>query len=161
MIGECIMMRIAVFSDTHGDIKRCIHIIDSIKPDIVIHAGDCENDARALISMYPDLKFYCVCGNNDFSRTFPPQVVFEADGKKIFVTHGHEYKVKYESTYTTLYEKAKEFNADLCVFGHTHIPYSDFREGMRILNPGSIRYGGTYGVCEIENGRLKTCILEI
>lgn len=155
------MKRIAVFSDTHGNTARCMQVIDSIKPDIVVHAGDCEADARALIAEYPNIKFHCVCGNNDFSRSFPPYCLFEVDGKTVFVTHGHNYKVKYESSYTTLFEQAKRVNADLCIFGHTHIPYSDFRENMRIINPGSVRFGGTYAVCETENGTLKTCILEI
>ena len=155
------MKRITIFSDTHGNTERCIRVIDTTKPDIIVHAGDCERDAQALISLYPDIKFYCVCGNNDFSRSFPPYQLFEADGKVIFVTHGHNYNVKYESKYQTLFEQAKRVNADLCIFGHTHIPYSDFRENMRLLNPGSMRFGGTYGICEIENNSLKICIGEI
>lgn len=154
------MKRILIFSDTHGYINKCIQLIDNLKPDAVIHAGDYISDAEDLISLYPDMPVHCVCGNNDFSARFPRDLSVETEGKKIFITHGHEYRVKYESEYDTLTKKAQSINADLCVFGHTHIPYTGYKYGLTILNPGSIRYTGTYAVCEIENGKLKTCILE-
>lgn len=154
------MKRFLIFSDSHGNINNCIKLIEALKPTNVIHAGDCVRDCDDLKAIFPDLPFHCVCGNNDFSAVYPQKLCIESEGKKIFITHGHEYYVKYETNYTTLVNKAAEYKADLCIFGHTHMPYSDVRNGMFILNPGSIRYTGTYGVCEIENGKLKTCILD-
>lgn len=155
------MKRILIFSDSHGSIYNCITLIEALKPTAIIHAGDCMRDCEELMNIYPELTFHCVCGNNDFSARFPGNLCVEEEGKKIFITHGHEYYVKYECNYSTLIQKAQEQNADLCVFGHTHVPYTDVKNGMIILNPGSIRYTGTYGVCEIENGKMKTCILEV
>lgn len=154
------MKRILIISDTHGHINNCIKIIENTQPDMIIHAGDIIRDADDIISVYPDIPMHCVCGNNDFSRRYPANLSFEVDGKKIFVTHGHEYCVKYETTLHTLENKAREMNADLCVFGHTHTPLCDMRGNLTLLNPGSTRFTGTYAICEIENGKMKTCILE-
>ena len=62
------MKRILVFSDTHGNISRCIETIDNIKDvDLVIHLGDTVRDAAELEKIYPDIEFKYVSGNNDFS----------------------------------------------------------------------------------------------
>ena len=154
------MKRILIFADTHGYINNCIKIIDKTMPDMIIHAGDIVRDAEDIMAIYPDIPLYCVRGNNDFSQRFPDSLTLVVDGKTIFVTHGHEYSVKYESSLSSLECKARKVNADLCIFGHTHTPYSDIRGSLTILNPGSSRFTGTYGICEIENGKMKTCILE-
>lgn len=155
------MKRILIFSDSHGYINDCIHLIDTLSPNAVIHAGDCVHDCEDIMAVYPDLPMHCVCGNNDFSALFPWDLTVFEGNKKIFITHGHKYCVKYESEYRTLVARAEEIRADLCVFGHTHIPYNDIKNGLTLLNPGSIRYTRTYGVCEIENGTMKTRIMSI
>ena len=82
------------------------------------------------------------------------------DGVKIFITHGHEQNVKYEYEFMTLRKAAEKYDPDLIIFGHTHIPYTDYKGKATLLNPGSIRYTGTYAEAEIENGKLKTKIIE-
>lgn len=155
------MKRFLIFSDSHGYINNCIHLIDSLKPDGIIHAGDILRDCDDLMSLYPELPMYCVCGNNDFSARFPLDLSVETEAGKIFITHGHEYRVKYELGYSTLIKKAKAEGAIMCVFGHTHLPYTEVKNGITLLNPGSIRYTGTYGVCEIDGGKIKSCILSV
>ena len=155
------MKRILIISDTHGDINDCVKIIEKTTPDMIIHAGDIIRDADDLISIYPDIPMHCVCGNNDFSKRYPYNLLLSVDGKNIFITHGHEYCVKYESSLSTLEKKAREMDADLCVFGHTHTPLCAVRGTLIMLNPGSTRFSGTYAICEIENGKMKTCILDV
>ena len=156
------MKRILILSDSHGDTNRCINIINKFEGqlDAIIHAGDCVRDAEDLTYIFPDIPMHYVRGNNDIFTTAPGDLLVESSGVRIFITHGHDYRVKYELKYTTLAEKAKKVGADLCVFGHTHMPYTDFVGNMIILNPGSIRFGGTYAVAEIENGKVKTAILD-
>ena len=156
------MKRILILSDSHGDTNRCINIINKFENqlDAIIHAGDCVRDAEDLTYNFPDIPIHYVRGNNDIFTTAPSDLIVETGGVRIFITHGHDYRVKYELRYTTLAEKAKSVNADLCVFGHTHIPYTDFVGSMTIINPGSIRFGGTYAIAEIENGKVKTAILD-
>lgn len=156
------MKRILILSDSHGDTNRCINIINKFENrlDAIIHAGDCVRDAEDLTYIFPDIPIHYVRGNNDIFTTAPSDLLVETGGVRIFITHGHEYRVKYELHYATLAEKAKAVGADLCVFGHTHIPYTDFVGSMTILNPGSIRFDGTYAIAEIEDGKVKTVILD-
>lgn len=154
------MKRILVFSDTHGDINYCIDAISRIPAGIIIHAGDYVRDAEDLISIYPDKDIRYVKGNNDLGSKAPRSLIIELDGVKIFVVHGHEHRVKYELHYNTLAESARNAGCDMAVFGHTHISYDGIENGVRLLNPGSVRFGGTYAIIEIEDGVPHTCIMQ-
>jgi putative phosphoesterase len=82
-------------------------------------------------------------------------------GKKIFITHGHMYNVK-----STLYELANEAisqKADIVLFGHTHNRYSEYRDEIHFLNPGSLHgYGASYGFVDItEDGGIITNIVSV
>ena len=144
------MKKILIFSDTHGDINRCLDIIEKADSvSAIFHAGDYTGDAEDLESIYPN-----------FSKT-PSHMLVTIDGVKIFITHGHEQNVKYEYEFMTLRKAAEKYDPDLIIFGHTHIPYTDYKGKATLLNPGSIRYTGTYAEAEIENGKLKTKIIEV
>lgn len=156
------MKKILIFSDTHGYIDNCIRTINNTDiVSAVIHAGDCVRDAEDLASVFPNIPVYYVTGNNDWYSKAPAQITVEIGGKRIFVTHGHEYRVKYESDYHTLVRKGHEFDADLTVFGHTHIPYTAYDGSMTIINPGSVRFSRTYAAAEIDGEKLKTKIIDI
>lgn len=162
MKGMKHMKKILIFSDTHGYIDSCINIISSADMvSAVIHAGDCADDADDLISIFPHIPIYHVKGNNDFYTGAPSKLMLEIGGKNIFVTHGHEYRVKYESDYRTLAQKALDADADLAIFGHTHIPYTGYIKNLTLLNPGSIRFSRTYAIAEIDGTTLKTKILDV
>lgn len=153
------MTRILVFSDTHGDIKMCEEIINRIPCDLILHAGDINRDAKELIQKFPDKEIHFVQGNNDFFDSVPYDEIVEAGGKRIFLTHGHNYKVKYETDYRTLAKQAKDNNCDIAVFGHTHSEFAGETDGIKLLNPGSVRFGETYGVIEIDGEKTGICII--
>lgn len=154
-------MRILVFSDSHKKTDACARVIENIiGVDMILHAGDHAADCMELEKMFPDIEFKYVAGNCDFTSA-PQELTFDVCGKRIFLTHGHGYAVKYDSDYYTITNKGVSENADLVVFGHTHVPVCDFSKRPAILNPGSIKHGGTYGVIEIEDGKLKACICNV
>lgn len=153
------MKKILIFSDTHGNINRCIDIISSTDSiSAIIHAGDCTGDAEDLSYAYPNIPVYFVKGNNDFFSDAPSNMTVMIDGVRIFISHGHEERVKYESDYRTFRAKAKAANADLAVFGHTHISYISYDGSMTVVNPGSVLFGASYAEAEIEAGRVKVSI---
>ena len=153
-------MRILVFSDTHKSIDECIVTINNIPGvDMVLHAGDHCSDAKELQKAFPEIPVKFVKGNCDFSDA-PVELLVEAEGKRIFITHGHMYNVKSEYNYDAIKERGKELNADVIVFGHTHIPYNEKFADFAVLNPGSIKYGRTYGVIEVENGKIGTAVCD-
>ena len=152
--------RILVFSDTHLGIDPCVEVIKKFPDaDMIIHAGDHSTDAMRLQRLFPDIPIKYVDGNCDFS-TAPTELIFEVDGKRFFVTHGHRYNVKNESDYQTLRNKGADINADVIIFGHTHIPFNDKSKGYILLNPGSIKFGSTYGIIEIEHDKIGSAIID-
>ena len=50
---------------------------------------------------------------------------------------------------------AREAGVQVAAFGHTHVAYCQEADGLWMLNPGSIGYGGSYGVILIENGQAQ------
>ena len=77
-------------------------------------------------------------------------------GVKLFMTHGHNQKVK--MTLALLKKEAKEMGAQAALFGHTHSAYCCQEDGLWLLNPGSCgSYGGSVGLMETENGQITAC----
>ena len=86
--------KILIFSDTHGDINRCLDIIEKADSvSAIFHAGDYTGDAEDLESIYPNIPIYYVKGNNDYFSKAPSHMLVTIDGVKIFITHGHEQNV--------------------------------------------------------------------
>ncbi len=151
-------MRILVFSDSHHDVESCALMINKIAgTDMIIHAGDHAADAEDLRLIFPDKDIRFVCGNCDFSSA-PSEMLLNVCEKNIFLTHGHGYNVKYDSEYKALSKAAAAQSADIAVFGHTHQPFYLNTGKMILLNPGSIKYGRTFGIIEIEDGKLRADI---
>lgn len=153
------MKRILVFSDTHNDINLCIDAINKIPADMIIHAGDYVRDAEDLQNIFSDKDIRYVQGNGDYFTKAPRKLIIDIDGVRILVVHGHEQRVKYEPGYKSLISAADDEECNIAVFGHTHIAEDDEINGTKILNPGSAKYGGSYGIIEIENGVINTCIM--
>ncbi|MBQ7974576.1 MAG: metallophosphoesterase [Clostridia bacterium] len=152
-------MKILVFSDSHGYYNRILPIISQHPDaDAIIHCGDILNDSLSIQQLLGDkLKVYYVVGNNDYAPNEPKELVLELEGKKIFVTHGHLYGVK--NGLDSLRQKVKEGN-HLVIYGHTHIPNTEYYLNGTILNPGAMCYTSrsSYAVVTIENGVIKTKI---
>lgn len=129
-------MRIGVLSDTHGLVERASKLLNKLEPlDLLLHAGDHYRDAGQLAKML-NVPVYAVAGNCDPCDAGPAEEVLELAGKKLFLTHGHLYRVHF-SLQNILY-RALELKVDVVVFGHTHVRYCQVHEGILFFNPGSI-----------------------
>ena len=87
-------------------------------------------------------------------------LLFNADGVRIFMTHGHRYNVKLG--YESLANAAHFSGAQLALFGHTH--EADFlRMGdVTLFNPGSAGMGRqTYGMITVKGTEFKCEILSL
>ena len=102
------------------------------------HLGDGHDDLERVRPQFPGLVMVGVAGNCDFLAPsgVPGTAVIELGGKKIFYTHGHNYRVKSGESFVE--QAARARGADICLYGHTHIPCTDVRGGMYIMNPGSV-----------------------
>ncbi len=143
-------MRIVVTSDVH---KRTSNLLDIIErhsdADLFVNCGDSESDIEYAKMLYPDINILCVCGNCDWYSELPAVIETKLANKKILATHGHLYKVKFG--YEELMNKARSAKADICFFGHTHIPYCKYIDGIHYLNPGAA-CDGNYGIADITSG---------
>ncbi|MBQ3425761.1 MAG: metallophosphoesterase [Clostridia bacterium] len=153
------MKRILVFSDTHDDLRLCRKIIKNIPSDLIIHSGDYVSDAQRLRQEFTERELLYVKGNCDMLAYAPDEEIVELGGVKIYIVHGHRHSVKFEDQYKTLARAAREAGCRAAVFGHTHVSYCRDEDGLLLLNPGSSKYGGSYGVIEIENEEPSACVI--
>jgi hypothetical protein len=128
-------MRIAVISDTHGEIDLVVRKLISIKDvDLILHLGDYSKDAEK-ISKKLSVKSVIVKGNGDFGTLYNEDELVGIKGKNIFLTHGHRYGV--HRNLNNLYYRGLELEADIILYGHTHVPLVLEENGITIMNPGS------------------------
>jgi putative phosphoesterase len=161
---EKYMKLYVIISDTHGDIYTAKKVIARYPQiDGLIHLGDYYKDAHIIKSHYPELNVIMVPGNCDFVFDTPTDSVFEVEGKRILITHGHLYNVK--SGLENLERKAVNDDIDLVLFGHTHCPLQESRSNITFVNPGSIgnprgTLSPTYALLEVSKNGLEVRILE-
>lgn len=140
-------MRILAVSDIHGRNDTLEQVLDR-HPDIrtVIFLGDGFDGVQEVAERHPSHTFICVPGNCDHAPLTPAVTVEMLGSKRFFITHGHKYNVKY-GLYT-LELAARERQADIALFGHTHQPLCDYADGLYLCNPGSLGYRGDYAIID-------------
>ena len=131
-------MKILIVSDTHGQEKNLEEVLKKEEPiDALIHLGDLEG-GEDFISTHVKCPVYLVSGNNDFFCSLPREREITLGKYKVLITHGHYYYISMGTE--MLKEEARARNFDIAMFGHTHRPYLEEREGITLLNPGSLSY---------------------
>ena len=119
---------VGVISDTHGLLRP--QAVDALRgSDLVLHAGDvgAAEVLEALRSVAPTT---AIRGNVDtaiWATALPTTEVISVGGVEIYMLH--------DRAALDLDPKAAGFAA--VVFGHTHRPGAEIRDGVLYLNPGS------------------------
>jgi uncharacterized protein len=132
--------RLVIVSDTHvpqrarGIPEPLWRAIDAA--DAVIHAGDW-NGVRILDEIEARAaRLIGVRGNNDgpeFAERLPEEAHVVLDGVALAVLHDSGPATGREARMDARFP-----DADVLVFGHSHIPWDTTTpRGMRLLNPGS------------------------
>ena len=164
-------MKIIGMSDSHGIYSSVRKVINLQRDaDLFVFLGDGEKDMLNLFHKAPELKekFLLVQGNCDSGILFPqmqPEITYTLPfGHRIFAAHGHEYHVGF-GTERMVFE-ARNRNADIVLYGHTHVRDERFEDGRYIMNPGSMglpRDGKkqSYGVISISEKGVLTNIIDI
>lgn len=151
-------MRMIVLSDSHGDLESVRRIITRHREDgdIFIHLGDGVSEFRKVSSVLTDKQIYYVPGNHEDAQTVWSRSgsrVFEAEGHWFFLAHGHRYNVKLDLLH--LLFMGKKEGADVILYGHTHTADDRTLDGVRLINPGAIRYprgaGASYCVIDVDS----------
>lgn len=146
-------MKIIVVSDSHGSLHALREILRlNRNADIVVHCGDSRGELDEIRLEFPDKVYYAVKGNCDLGSTLPGVEEFTVQGVRFMVTHGHLYHVKYGLG--ELRRAARERNADVVLFGHTHTALDQYEDGLRLFNPGAAGYDRCFGVIEVKDGQV-------
>lgn len=123
--------------------KKVIALLNGIKDDILCVRGNCEAEVDQMVLEFPVLADYAFV---------------EADGVRMFVTHGHKYNL---SSLPPLK------NGDVLLHGHTHVSAAErFGNDNLYINPGSasmpkentpkgyvIFDGGEFCFIDIDSGK--------
>ena len=154
------MQRIMIVSDTHrrhGNLAEAIYNEGHL--DMLIHLGDVEGEEE-LIKRIAGCETIFIAGNNDFFSPLDREKEIELGGKKIWLTHGHNYYVSLDLK--VIEQEAVARGMDIVMFGHTHRPLIQIEDELTFINPGSISYPRqadkrcTYIMLEIDdNGEMS------
>lgn len=133
-------MKILIVSDTHRKDDNLRKVIAENKPiDMLIHLGDSEgSEDKFAFWAGENCEMQMVLGNNDFFSDLDREREIKIGKYKVFLTHGHYYNVSLGAE--RLEQEARDRNADIVMYGHTHRPYYEVHNGITILNPGSLSY---------------------
>lgn len=151
---------IAVVSDTHNYSSILNTVSEEIQQaDILIHLGDVVDDADYLAEDFQG-RVINVRGNCDLNSRVPSELLEIIEGTRVFITHGHNYNVKEDLL--RLKYRAQEVEADIVLYGHTHVANIEYEYGIWFMNPGSpsiCRVGcNSIGLIEIEDGKIECSI---
>lgn len=156
-------MRLLVISDTHGKPS----LIDGVlrregDAKEVFFLGDVVRDIQEVLPGYTDRNFHIVRGNCDYFCDYPlfDIVEYKQSNTTVYYTHGHRHFVK--SGTDNIFESAKGAGANIALYGHTHIASVDYRDGVYIINSGSLslpRNGkASYAVIDITKAGILPAI---
>lgn len=126
-------MRVGLISDTHGLLRATV--FDQLAGvDVILHAGDI-GDTVILDDLQAIAPVHAVFGNTDgwgIREVVQERVELELEGWRVLVTHGHELGSPTPRKLRDAYPEAQ-----LIVYGHTHVPLLQELEGALIINPGA------------------------
>jgi putative phosphoesterase len=146
-------MRVLIVSDSHS-LTEELHTIKNRHKDVdaLVHCGDSELQADSS-----EMEgFLAVRGNCDYDERYENEETLNIGEDLLYVTHGHLYNVK--MTLMNLTYRAKERNAKVVCFGHSHIAGAEKIDQTLFINPGSIRLPNrrkerTYAILHYEENK--------
>ncbi|MCR5797350.1 MAG: metallophosphoesterase [Eubacterium sp.] len=152
------MGKYLVFSDSHGSSEMMFSIIREHQTEIsgIFFLGDIGGDEDLLRNL-TGLPTHIVRGNCDWSSQAPDELCFRIGKHKVAITHGHRYSVNRGVDVLKYWAMEKE--ADIVMYGHTHVPFLERGYNLTVLNPGSISrprqsdFTKTYAMIDIDDDK--------
>ena len=168
-----IFLKLFIASDIHGSALYCKELLEAYdreKADRLLLLGDVlyhgprndlpdEYSPRAVSCMLNERRntVLCVRGNCDsevdqMMLNFPMMAEYayvSVDRLQLFATHGHVFNPD------RLPPLSKE---EILLYGHTHVPSWEKREGILCLNPGSVaipKKGSSRSYMILEDSRFE------
>ena len=163
-------MKLFIASDLHGSALYCrkmLQAAEEARADRILLLGDLlyhgprndlpeEYDTKAVTAMLNGVKnrLLCVRGNCDAEvdqmvLEFPVMAEYTTlaleNGKLLFATHGHHFDPEHLPPIPA---------GSAFAFGHVHVKHLEWKDGILILNPGSVSIpkDGTHSYMTYEGG---------
>ncbi len=176
------MIALLVVSDTHENallledvLARQKSLPESVRPTHFVHLGDGIADIKKCKNA-DSFCIHAVRGNcdsffNSLAEGIDACKVIELYGYRIAICHGNTFAVKEGDE--NVIEYAASQNADLLMFGHTHIASSYtvqkgtkvkdkiLTKDLMVFNPGSLKYGKSFGVVTLSESGIDISIGKI
>lgn len=162
-------MKIGVIADTHIPVFAT-QLPQKVRDyftgcDLIIHAGDVA-EKWVLDEFKKIAETKAVQGNMDsaeLKKSLPEKIIIEAAGKKIGVVHGSGPAFKAVKIAKEAFKKKK---LDIIIFGHSHTPFNEEKEGTLFFNPGSatdstMTSKPSLGIIHIDGGKIRAQIIKI
>jgi uncharacterized protein len=150
-------IQIGVISDTHGLLRP--EAVAALRgSEHIIHAGDV-GESEILERLRQIAPVSAIRGNVDksaWARKLPETDVVELGGVSIYVLH--------DLSQLDLKPQAAGFH--VVIYGHSHVPKQETRDGVLYFNPGSagprrFKLPVTVGKLIVEDGRVRGEIVPI
>jgi hypothetical protein len=159
---------VVLLADTHIRRNGKRRLPDTAYPhldaaDVILHAGDILV-AEVLDELRGFAPVHAVLGNNDAELVglLPETLSFELDGVRIGMVHDSG-----QVTGRAARLRRRFPDADVVVFGHSHIPWHHSGvDGQLLLNPGSpterrAQPHHTLGTLDVDGGRVAGSAIHI
>ena len=149
--------RIGVVSDTHGLLRP--EAVSALRgSDYIIHAGDV-GDPAILKELAEIAPVTAIRGNVDreaWAKKIPATNVLEVQDASIYVLH----------RLAELDLKPEVAGFAAVIYGHSHVPKQELKNGVLYFNPGSagprrFRLPVTIGQLKVRDGKVSGEIVEI
>ena len=120
--------------------KEVASMLNSLKNEILAIRGNCEAEVDQMMLEFPVLADYAA--------------IMTAAGQTIYLTHGHHYNID---------NPLPMKEGDVMIYGHTHVPLDEVKDGIRFLNPGSVsipKQDSGHGYIVLEDGIFTRKLIE-
>jgi hypothetical protein len=150
-------MAIGVISDTHGLLRT--EAVEALRgSEVILHAGDV-GEPEVLRQLKRIAPVVAVRGNVDdepWAKRLQPTEMIERERQAIYILH----------RIADLDLKPEAAGVAAVIYGHSHQPLIEWRNGVLYFNPGSAgprRFSlpVTVGRIEIVNGELRPEIIQL
>ena len=176
-------MKIAIISDIHDNLvnlEKCLNWCRENNIEEMICCGDITNSETLQflaarfkgtihlvkgnveiykeeeVKQYDNIKYYGKVGK------------VELDGKTIGICHEpyfiNKMMIRFAATNGDHLNKNKEGEYDIIFYGHTHKPWEEKRDRVKLINPGTLSamfQKATFAVWDSESGNIELKILEL
>lgn len=131
-----LLLKALIVSDTHGKTENLERVLLLEKPiDMLFHLGDvCGDDD--MIEYLAGCTTAMISGNCDLFSRLPRTKAVKLGNLAIHMEHGN--RLPYERE--LIRREARDLGVNVMMFGHTHVPLLEEKDGIWLVNPGSLTH---------------------